>query len=133
MVGQHNYGSKRQGKTDSCPEENETQAPLPRNITILRVIITLYVANCPGLAKVILVITGRQIRAARALLGWSQQQLADSAIISVNAVRRLEGDSVDPRVSTVMAAEKALSLAGIEFLPAEGIRLGVPAHSRGSK
>ena len=72
-------------------------------------------------------ITPRQIRAARALLGWSQQQLADKAIVSLNAITRLERGEVDPRVSTLMAVEKALTKAGIEFLPAadkgEGVRL----------
>jgi len=39
-------------------------------------------------------ITPRQIRAARALLGWSQQKLADKAIVSLNAVTRLERGEV---------------------------------------
>ena len=76
---------------------------------------------------VVRMITPRQIRAARALLDWSQQQLADKAIVSLNAVARLEKGVVDSRVSTVMAIQKALSKAGIEFLDAdqkgEGVRL----------
>ena len=77
-----------------------------------------------------MVTTPRQIRAARALLGWSQQQLADKAIVSLNAVARLEKAKVDPRLSTFTAIEKALAKAGIEFLPAdqkgEGVRLKSP-------
>jgi predicted transcriptional regulator len=73
-------------------------------------------------------ITSRQIRAARALLGWSQQQLADKAIISLNAVTRMERGDVDPRMSTLSAVEKALVDAGVEFLPpnsdkGEGVRM----------
>jgi predicted transcriptional regulator len=60
-------------------------------------------------------ITPRQIRAARALLGWSQQQLADKAIVSLNAVTRLEKGKVDSRRSTVDAIEKTLTKAGVEF------------------
>lgn len=75
-------------------------------------------------------ITSRQIRAARALLNWSQQQLADKAIVSVNALARLERGEVDPRMSTLMAVYKALTDAGVEFLPAnqkgEGVRLISP-------
>ncbi len=75
-------------------------------------------------------ITPRQIRAARALLGWSQQQLADKAIVSLNAVTRLEKAKVDSRASTLRAIEKALSKAGVEFLVAdvkgEGVRLRSP-------
>jgi predicted transcriptional regulator len=52
---------------------------------------------------VVIMITPRQIRAARALLGWSQQQLADKAIVSLNAVTRLEKAKVDSRVSTLVA------------------------------
>lgn len=79
---------------------------------------------------VVEMITPRQIRAARALLGWSQQQLADRAIVSVNAVARLERGSVDPRLSTLDAVRKALSRGGVEFIPAdgrgEGVRLATP-------
>lgn len=74
-------------------------------------------------------ISARQIRAARALLGWSQQDLADKAVLSINAVKRLENGQGDPKISTVLAVRKALEVAGIEFLSAgadgkgEGVRL----------
>lgn len=75
-------------------------------------------------------ISARQIRTARALLGWSQQQLADKAIVSLNALVRLEKGNVDSRVSTLQAVEKALTKAGVEFLSAgekgEGVRLKSP-------
>lgn len=89
--------------------------------------ITLYVAICDRVRFLIAVISARQIRAARALLGWSQQQLADKAIISLNAVARLEKGVVDSRVSTVQAIEATLSKAGVEFISrnekGEGVRL----------
>ena len=79
---------------------------------------------------VCLMITPRQVRAARALLGWSQQQLADAAIVSLNAVARLERGEADSRSSTLTAVEKALTQAGIEFLSGggrgEGVRLVDP-------
>ena len=75
-------------------------------------------------------ITPRQIRAARALLDWSQQDLADKAIVSLNALARLERGTVDPRMSTLSAVERALVKAGIEFIPesdrGEGVRLSRP-------
>ena len=76
-------------------------------------------------------ITAKQVRAARALLGWSQQELADRALVSGNAVVRLErGD--DSRSSTVGNIEKALRDAGVEFIPettskGEGVRLASPS------
>jgi len=79
---------------------------------------------------VVTVITPRQIRAGRALLGWSQQELADKAIVSLNAVARLENGKADTRLSTLSAIEKALAKGGIEFLAAnekgEGVRLAKP-------
>ena len=64
------------------------------------------------------------------MLGWSQQELADKAIVSVNVVNRLERGHTDSRMSTLAAIEKALTRAGIEFLPSgekgEGVRLARP-------
>jgi len=85
----------------------------------------------PHLRIVGAMITPRQIRAARALLGWAQQQLADKAIVSLNAVTRLERGEVDPRVSTLEAVEKAIRKAGVEFISADdrkgfGVRLIKP-------
>jgi ribosome-binding protein aMBF1 (putative translation factor) len=98
-----------------------------KTTTLKRMIYNLLVAEIERLSNVVTMITERQIRAARALLGWSQQQLADKAIVSINAVTRLERGEVDPRMSTVVAVEKALQKAGIEFIPAgekgEGVRL----------
>src|SRR5713101_1334719 len=97
------------------------------NIHLIRWFFALWLAVSTLLSMVIDMITPRQIRAARALLGWSQQQLADKAIVSVNALARLERGEVDPRLSTLMAVHKALTAAGIEFLAAnargEGVRL----------
>ena len=77
-------------------------------------------------------ITSRQIKAARALLGWSQQELADRAIVSANAVIRLERGTVDSRMSTLTAVQRALAKGGIEFIAAdakgEGVRLSRPAN-----
>ncbi|WP_337188672.1 helix-turn-helix domain-containing protein [Phenylobacterium sp.] len=75
-------------------------------------------------------ISARQVRAARALLGWSQQELADRAIVSVNALVRLERGTVDTRTSTLSAVQGALTRGGIEFISAdqkgEGVRLTHP-------
>ena len=83
------------------------------------------------IALIRIMISARQIRSARALLGWSQETLAERAIISVSALRRLELGETDPRVSTVTAVQAALEQAGIVFTPAttnqgEGVRLARP-------
>jgi predicted transcriptional regulator len=61
-------------------------------------------------------ISASQIRAARSLLGWTQQQLANKALISLNAVARLEQEKGDARVSTVLRVRRALEEGGIRFL-----------------
>ncbi|HXQ67834.1 MAG TPA: MEDS domain-containing protein [Alphaproteobacteria bacterium] len=69
-----------------------------------------------------IVVTARQIRAARGYLGWSQRYLADRAGISVNALNRLESGGVDTRMSTLQAIARALNDAGIEF-SSDGVHL----------
>ncbi len=112
------------------PRSGECWRGSPQRVIIAlnRSIKTLLVALAAALSMVIVMITARQIRAARALLGWSQQQLADKAIVSLNAVTRLERAEVDPRLSTVTAVEKAITKAGVEFISpderkGEGVRL----------
>lgn len=61
-------------------------------------------------------ITGSQIRAARALLGWSQQDLADKSLLSETAILKLETQSADSRTSTLIKVRKSLEDAGIEFI-----------------
>lgn len=69
-----------------------------------------------------------QCRAARALLGWSQQQLADRAGIKVLALRRFENERTDPRASTRDRIERALIDAGIEL--SENDAIGVSLKKR---
>lgn len=77
-------------------------------------------------------VTPREVRAARAFLGWTRQRLADRAIVSLNSVIRLEQAVVDPRASTIEAIRRALERAGIEFLSLQGHDEGVKVRG-GSK
>ena len=56
-----------------------------------------------------------QVRAARALLGWSQGDLAERAGISKQAVNRIESGNMDARFSTVSALDEAFRGAGVEM------------------
>lgn len=71
------------------------------------------------------------VRAARGLLGWSQDRLAAAAGVSKRALGRLEAGTADVRRSTIVAVETALERAGVEFLPSgggkgAGVRLVAP-------
>lgn len=62
-------------------------------------------------------ITARQSRAARALLGWTQETLADAAQISLTALKRLESQSgFEVYESTRDQVRRALEAMGIVFL-----------------
>jgi transcriptional regulator with XRE-family HTH domain len=61
-------------------------------------------------------ITNSQIRAARALLGWSQRELADRSLLSETAILKLETAKADSRSSTIIKVRNTLEAAGIEFI-----------------
>ena len=67
-----------------------------------------------------------QIRAARALIGWSQTDVATAAGLSVPTVKRAEADE-GIRVSedAMLAIANALKKAGVEFIAENGGGPGV--------
>ena len=67
-------------------------------------------------------ITARQIRAARALLDWSQDDLAASSGLSVATVRKLELGHISPRGKTTNSILRAFEDSGLEFLEPNGVR-----------
>jgi predicted transcriptional regulator len=75
----------------------------------------------------LIVITGRHIRAARALLGWAQSELSKKSRVALRTIRRMEGfdDAVSARTETLNQVVLALEKAGIEFLDdgSPGVRL----------
>ena len=60
--------------------------------------------------------TSRQIRAARVLLGWTQQTLADHALVAVNTLHAIENNQPYPKTASIEAVTTALRRAGIVFL-----------------
>jgi transcriptional regulator with XRE-family HTH domain len=68
-------------------------------------------------------ISGPQLRAARAMAGLDRHQLADKAGISVQSVRRLEAmGRIRANVTTVDSLQRALEAAGVEFTDDGGVR-----------
>lgn len=62
-------------------------------------------------------ITARQSRAARVLLGWKQETLADKAQVSLTALKRLESEGGLATYETTRdQVRRALEAAGIVFL-----------------
>lgn len=72
------------------------------------------------------VVTPAQIRAARALLGWTQTDLARASKVSAIAIKNIERGQSDPRTSTMNAIERALDGAGVIFVDDGDTRPGGP-------
>jgi hypothetical protein len=67
-------------------------------------------------------ITGAQIKAARALLGWSVRDLARRAAIEIADVQDVE-DTARPPKRHVAVIRGALEHAGIAFIDSVGVEL----------
>ena len=63
-------------------------------------------------------ITSAQIRAARAMLDWSRENLSIQSGVGISALMRLESAEGIPagNIKTFEAVQKAFEKAGIEFI-----------------
>jgi predicted transcriptional regulator len=75
----------------------------------------------------LILISGRHLRAARGLLGWTQKDLAKRGKVALGTLRKMEESdgTVDARTDTLIKVMTALDKAGIEFLNDDqpGVRL----------
>jgi hypothetical protein len=76
---------------------------------------------------------GRQIRAARGILGWSARETAERSGLSLPTIQRLEKyEGISPTVQerTLNDLKRAFEMAGVEFIgtPEDrpGVRFKVP-------
>jgi transcriptional regulator with XRE-family HTH domain len=73
-------------------------------------------------------VTPAQCRAARSLLGISQDELSIRSRVSKRAIAGFEVGQSRPVPATLMALRQALEAAGVEFIPG-GARLREPAET----
>jgi len=68
-------------------------------------------------------ITGAQLKAARALLGISQRQLADISALSIPTIQRMESsvDVVRGNVDSLVKVVEALENAGVEVIGIDAV------------
>jgi transcriptional regulator with XRE-family HTH domain len=82
-------------------------------------------------------ITSAQCRAARGLVGWSQQELAKNAGVGTVAIHQLESGTSQPRRATLDVVRRALEAAGVEFIDENGggagVRLRKPSEAKPKK
>jgi transcriptional regulator with XRE-family HTH domain len=70
-------------------------------------------------------ITAAQCRAARALLRWSQQTLADRSRVSIVTIQNFESEKTASYAGTLLLLRQAFEAAGVEFIPADNGGVGV--------
>ncbi len=72
-------------------------------------------------------LTSAQIRAGRALIRWSAEDLARATALSVATIRRAElaEDKTSMTAANCLAVRDALELAGVEFIDEDGGGPGV--------
>ncbi len=75
-------------------------------------------------------ITPSQCRAARGLLDWTQQELAEAARIGVATIRLFEGEAAVSRHATLAVLRRAFELAGVEFIDENGGGPGLRLRKR---
>ena len=68
-------------------------------------------------------INARQIKAARALLDWPQENLASASGLSIATIRKIEAGHISPRDKTMGSIVAALEEIGAEFFGSNGVRL----------
>jgi transcriptional regulator with XRE-family HTH domain len=84
--------------------------------------------------KSILKVSIRQVKAARALLGWSQDDLAKAAEVSIPTIKRLEAldGPLGGRGETAERIVSAIRSAGVELIDenggGQGVRLRKPGR-----
>ena len=81
-----------------------------------------------------LLVSIEQVKAARALLRWSQQDLAAASGISLPTIKRLEAESgpLGGRNTTADAIRKTLEAAGVLFIEENGGGAGVRLRKESS-
>lgn len=73
--------------------------------------------------RIIMTVSREQIKAARAMLDWSQKVLAERCPdVSEPTIKLLESGRVNSTETTLNALRQTLEEAGIEFLPQNGVR-----------
>ena len=79
-------------------------------------------AACPSYPAAML--TAAQIRAARAWLSWTQEELAERSGVSIPSVKNLEKDAGNATVRTLRKIQDAIEGEGLEIIVDGGLSAG---------
>jgi predicted transcriptional regulator len=66
-------------------------------------------------------LTPAQLRAARALLGWTRDDLSKRSAVPSVTIKGFESLGADSKMSTVLKLRRALEAAGIRFIEPDDV------------
>jgi hypothetical protein len=75
-------------------------------------------------------LTNSQIRAARALLGWTASELSRQSAVSLRTIQRAELQETSMTAANDLAVRRSLEAAGVEFIDEDGGGPGVRLRKR---
>ncbi len=96
--------------------------------------IRVFVGRCASLRSVLIpaAMRGEQVKAARALLDMSQQDLAEACGVHVATLRDIENETGDPRRSSINQVEDYLISIGVRFI-SDPLVIGMPVRQSTKK
>ena len=71
-----------------------------------------------------------QIKAARALLGWTASELSRQSAVSLRTIQRAEVQETSMTAANDLAVRRSLEAAGVEFIDENGGGPGVRLRKR---
>ena len=77
-----------------------------------------------------MIITPEQCKAARAMLGWSRDKLADAAKVAIRTLVDFERGARQPYERTLKDIKRSLEDSGILFISGNGGGVGVRFRDR---
>jgi DNA-binding XRE family transcriptional regulator len=103
----------------------QIRAPVPVTYSVRKVSDKVH----PMSSETIRIVSVRQVKAARMLLGWSQDDLAEASKVGLGTLKRIEAGKGDEglggRPATAAAIISALVAAGVSFDLSDGSGVGV--------
>lgn len=75
-------------------------------------------------------LTPQQCRAARGLIGMSQEELRQTAKVTIKTLSDFEAGKTTPYVTTLEKLRNALETAGVSFVDPNGMGPGVRLRER---
>lgn len=80
-------------------------------------------------------LTSAQLRAGRALIRWSAENLANASAVGLTTIRRAELTDSETSMTTAndLAVRRALEAAGVEFIDENGGGPGVRLRKSGKE